>query len=146
MAIVSSHKTQNMILDIDKEASIESSRLEMRATVGVLATESGVEANLSPLSAFVSTASVAQEVTVRQVAPLVLVLTGATFLVVWLLFRILLSQLRSDINIDNFGAIGGHRSSIHHSRSRYTGDSTAMDCLSLCFDVRGISSSLWKAC
>jgi hypothetical protein len=71
-----------MTIDTDKETSIESSRMETKATAGILASESGVVADLSPLSAFVSTASVAQEVTIRQVAPLVLILTGASFLVV----------------------------------------------------------------
>ena len=71
-----------MTVDTDKETSIESSGIETKATAGILASESGVVAYLSPLSAFVSTASVAQEVTIRQVAPLVLILTGASFLVV----------------------------------------------------------------
>jgi hypothetical protein len=71
-----------MAVDTDKEASIESSKIETKATAGILAPESAVVADLSPLSAFVSTASVAQEVTIRQVAPLVLILTGASFLVV----------------------------------------------------------------
>jgi hypothetical protein len=70
-----------MTIDTDKETSIESSGIETKATAGILS-ESGVAADLSPLSTFVSTASVAQEVTIRQVAPLVLILTGASFLVV----------------------------------------------------------------
>lgn len=45
-----------------------------------LAAEKAVVEATSPLSLYRSTASVAQEVTIRQVAPLVLVLTGATFL------------------------------------------------------------------
>ena len=138
-----------MTVDTDQKTPIKSFGLETKVTAasaGILASESGVVADLSPLSAFVSTASVAQEVTIRQVAPLVLILTGASFLVVWLSSLILLWQLGSDNSIDNFCTIGGHHSSLHHSRSPYTRDSPAMDCLSLCFDFRGISSSLRKAC
>ena len=71
-----------MTVDTDQKTPIESFGLETKVTAGILASERGVVADLSPLSAFASTTSVAQEVTIRQVAPLVLVLTGATFLVV----------------------------------------------------------------
>ncbi len=47
---------------------------------GLFATEKAIAEGLAPLSIHQTTASVAQEVTIRQVAPLVLVLTGATFL------------------------------------------------------------------
>ena len=74
-----------MTVDTDQKTPIKSFGLETKVTAasaGILASERGVVADLSLLSAFASAASVAQEVTIRQVAPLVLILTGASFLVV----------------------------------------------------------------
>lgn len=64
------------IMVLRKDADIDIETIEP----GLFVSEKAVSEGMVPLSIHQTTTSIAQEVTIRQVAPLVMVLTGATFL------------------------------------------------------------------
>ena len=65
---------------INDDSSIAEVEGEKKSTTPPSGIAKGVMQDLAPLSVQATAASVAKDVTVRQVAPLVLILTGATFL------------------------------------------------------------------
>jgi len=69
-----------LLTDSDQDVSISVKDNAGAEPSQFLATDKAIVEGMAPLDLRQSTASVAQEVTIRQVAPLVLVLTGATFL------------------------------------------------------------------
>jgi len=104
--------------------------------------ESAVMQELAPLSVQQTTTSVAREVTIRQVAPLVLVLTGATFLNVSLPP---LLQPRELTSSDHLRSICGYYSAFNKQRPEYPRDKATMDRLSLCPDRSSVSSPMREA-
>jgi hypothetical protein len=64
----------------DNDASVALATGDEKTSTPPSGVGSAVIQELAPLSVQDTTASAAREVTIRQVAPLVLVLTGATFL------------------------------------------------------------------
>ena len=99
----------------------------------------GATQDLPPLAVHASTANSQKDLTIRQVAPLVLILSGAAFLNVS--FPLTILSKPSLKALDSFNTIRGHSAAKHHGRSQYSRDSAAMDRLGILFDI-GFSSSL----
>lgn len=96
----------------------------------------------SPLALHRTTTSVAQEVTIRQVAPLVIILTGATFL------NVKVHQLPIKLRLtpaDYIRAVGCYYFASNQQRSKYSRDTATMDCLSVLLDVGCIPTVVREA-
>jgi hypothetical protein len=98
---------------------------------------------LTPLSVQETSASTAREVTIKQVAPLVLILTGATFLNVSFPPSLKTNDLILS-SLDHLCSIRSHYPSSNKQGPEYPRDETTMDRLSLCSYFRCIPTALWQ--